>query len=221
MDYTLTLHETRILGCLIEKETTTPDQYPLTLNSLTNACNQKSNRDPVLHLDETTVRNIIDELIKRLLVSEQTGFGSRVVKLRHRFCNTEFSDLQFSDQELAIIGLMFLRGPQTPGELRTRSNRLCKFNDVREVESTLEQLLNKSGGPFVVKLSRVPGKRETRYTHLFSGEIDSSKIENQSELKNDHSDHYNQRISNLEIQVSKLADELEKIKITLSTIADN
>lgn len=221
MDYKLTLHETRILGCLIEKETTTPDQYPLTLNSLTNACNQKSNRDPILQLDETAVRDIVDELIKSHLLSEQTGFGSRVVKLRHRFCNTEFSDLQFSDQELAIIGLMFLRGAQTPGELRTRSNRLCKFNDVREVESTLQQLINKSGGPFVVKLSREPGKREARYSHLFSGEIDNSILESQPELKSDHNNQYNERISNLEIQVSKLADELEKIKITLSAIADN
>jgi uncharacterized protein YceH (UPF0502 family) len=220
LDNKLTLHETRVLACLIEKETTTPDQYPLSLNSLTNACNQKSNRDPVLQLDEATVRDVVDELIKRHLVSEQAGFGSRVVKIRHRFCNTEFNDLQFSDQELAIISLLFLRGAQTPGELRTRSSRLCNFNDVEEVEATLNELTIKNGGPYVVRLSRIPGKRESRFTHLFSGDIDNSKLATQPEMQSDHN-NYNNRLSDLEIQVLKLREEFESIKQILSTISNN
>jgi len=220
LNFTLTLHETRVLGCLMEKEITTPEQYPLSLNSLTNACNQKSNRDPVLHLDESTVQDTVDELIKKHLVSEQTGFGGRVVKLRHRFCNTEFSELQFTDQEQAIICLMFLRGPQTPGELRTRSTRLCKFTDVREVETTLQNLTRDTSGPYVVKLPREPGKREARFMHLLGGEIDSALFATQSEPAEDHNDHYAGRISSLELQVAKLGEELDSIRRMLESISD-
>ena len=103
MDINLTAHEARIIGCFIEKEITTPDQYPLSLNALTNACNQKSNREPVLALDEATVQQTLDELIKKRLVLDKSGFGSRVVKYQHRFCNSEFGSLKLSDQELGII----------------------------------------------------------------------------------------------------------------------
>ncbi|HXQ64197.1 MAG TPA: YceH family protein, partial [Steroidobacteraceae bacterium] len=140
MQLQLTALEGRVLGCLIEKEITTPDQYPLSLNALTNACNQKTNRDPVLELDERTVQETLDGLSKRHLVMDRSGFGSRVVKYRHRLCNGDHNPLQFSARELAIVCELLLRGPQTPGELRTRAQRLAAFTDLGEVEATLELL---------------------------------------------------------------------------------
>ena len=114
MTIELTAHEARVIGCLIEKEITTPEQYPLSLNALTNACNQKSNRDPVLELGESTVQETLDQLAKKYLVSTQTGYGSRVTKFQHRFCNTEYGTLKFTPQELGIVCELLLRGPQTP-----------------------------------------------------------------------------------------------------------
>ena len=166
----LTPHEARVIGCLLEKEITTPEQYPLSLNALTNACNQKSNRDPVLELDEATVQQTLDQLIKKYMVSDQTGYGSRVVKFQHRFCNTAYGTLKFSPQELGVVCELLLRGPQTPGELRSRASRLCPLHDVGEVEAVLDQLARREDGPYVARLTREPGKREARYAHLFSGE---------------------------------------------------
>ena len=168
----LTFEETRVIGAMVEKEKTTPDQYPLSVNALMNACNQKSNREPVVSLDESQVQTVLDALREKRLVMEEGGYGSRVPKYKHRFANTEFGELKLSDQELAVITVMFLRGPQTPGELRSRTNRLCVFKDVHEVEQLLEQLIERDDGPFVLKLPREPGKRESRYAHLFSGELD-------------------------------------------------
>jgi uncharacterized protein YceH (UPF0502 family) len=170
--------EARVIGCLIEKEITTPEQYPLSLNALTNACNQKSNRDPVLELDESTVQQTVDQLVKRYLVSEHGGFGSRVAKYQHRFCNTEYGTLKFSPQELGIVCELLLRGPQTPGELRGRASRLCPLKDVTEVEAALDSLARREDGPYVKRLPREPGKRESRFAHLFGGEIaDADEIE--------------------------------------------
>jgi hypothetical protein len=174
MNLELSLHEARVIGCLIEKEITTPEQYPLSLNALTNACNQKSNRDPVLELDEVAVQQLIDGLVKKRLVSEQSGYGSRVPKFQHLFCNTNFGTLKFSPQELAIVCELFLRGAQTPGELRSRASRMCRFGDVSEIEAALEQLAAREDGPFVQRLAREPGKRESRYAHLFSGELSAA-----------------------------------------------
>lgn len=171
MNIELSLHETRVLGCLIEKEITTPEQYPLSLNALTNACNQRSNREPVLDLDEVTVQQVLDGLVKKYLVNEQGGFGSRVPKFQHRFCNSNYGTLKFTPQELGVVCELFLRGPQTPGELRSHTARLCRFGDVTEVEAVLQQLAEREDGPFVVRLPREPGKRESRYAHLFSGEV--------------------------------------------------
>lgn len=167
MNIHLTAYECRVIGCLLEKQRTTPEHYPLSLNALTSACNQKSNRDPVLELDEATVQDTVDALMKKHLVSEKGGFSSRVTKYQHRFCNTEFGTLKFSDQELGIVCVLLLRGPQTPGELRTRTERLCKFSDIHEVEAVLEQLMLRDDGPFVTGLPREPGRREIRYAHLF------------------------------------------------------
>lgn len=172
MDIHLTPREARVIGCLLEKQRTTPENYPLSLNALTLACNQKSSRDPVLELDEATVQDTVDALMKQHMISEKSGFGSRVTKYQHRFCNTEFGPLKFSEQELGIVCVLLLRGAQTPGELRTRTERLCRFRDTRAVETTLEQLMQRDDGPFVAKLAREPGKREARFAHLFSGEPD-------------------------------------------------
>jgi len=166
----LTAHEARVIGCLLEKQSTTPDQYPLSLNALTNACNQKSNRHPVLELDEREVQAVVDGLMKRQLVLEKSGFGSRVPKYQHLFCNTQFGSLTFSPQGTAIVCELLLRGPQTPGELRTHAARLAPLKDVSEVETELEELMTRPDGPFVAKLPREPGRRESRYMHLFSGD---------------------------------------------------
>ncbi len=166
--------EARVNGCLIEKEITTPDQYPLSLNALTNACNQKTNRDPVLELSEAAVQQAVDALMKKYMVSDKSaGYGGRVAKYKHRFCNTEFGSLKFSKQELGIICVLLLRGPQTPGELRSRTNRLCEFADAHEVEAALRGLMTREDGPFIARLERLPGTRESRYAHLFSGMIES------------------------------------------------
>ncbi len=175
MNIEFSANEARVIGCLIEKEITTPDQYPLSLNALTNACNQKTNREPVLELSETVVQQSIDALMKKHMVSDKSaGYGGRVQKYRHRFCNTEFGPLKFSKQELGIICVLLLRGPQTPGELRTRTNRLCEFPDAEAVEATLKNLMSREDGPFIARLPRASGERESRYAHLFFGAIESA-----------------------------------------------
>ena len=174
MSIELSPYEARVIGCLIEKEITTPEHYPLSLNSLTNACNQKSNRDPMLDLDEATIQQTVDALNRRFLVSDQTGYGSRVTKYQHRFCNGNFGGLKFSPRELAILCELLLRGPQTPGELRTRASRMSAFADVSEVEHVLTQLAQREDGPFVARLMREPGRRESRYAHLFSGDVEGA-----------------------------------------------
>jgi uncharacterized protein YceH (UPF0502 family) len=168
MNIRLSALEARILGALLEKEITTPDQYPLSLNALVAACNQKSNRDPVLELDERAVQQALDGLSKRHLVLERSGFGSRVVKWRHRLCNGEHNPLQFSAQETALVCELLLRGPQTPGELRSRAQRLAPFQDLAQVEDTLARLMARADGPFVARLERQPGARESRCAQLFT-----------------------------------------------------
>ncbi|MDD5176372.1 MAG: DUF480 domain-containing protein [Sterolibacterium sp.] len=215
MNIELTLHETRVIGCLIEKEITTPEQYPLSLNALTNACNQKSNRDPVLDLDEASVQQVVDALIKKYYVNEHGGFGSRVPKFQHRFCNSNYGTLKFSPQELGIVCELFLRGPQTPGELRSRASRLCRFNDATEVEATLKQLAQREDGPFVVRLPREPGKREARYAHLFSGEVTGAEAHGAAvgcADPGDKAETAGSRLSQLEQRVSDLETELAALK---------
>jgi hypothetical protein len=167
MNITLEPLEARVIGCLIEKSITTPDQYPLSLNALTLACNQKSNRDPVLDLDDATVQRTVDALSRRHMIMERSGFGSRVPKYQHLFCNTEYGSLRFTPQELAIVCELLLRGPQTPGELRSRASRMAAFGDVTDIEAALESLASRADGPFVVRLAREPGRRESRYAHRF------------------------------------------------------
>src|SRR5579862_2339763 len=173
----LSAHEARVLGCLVEKQITTPEAYPLSLNALTNACNQKSNRDPVLDLSETQVQALIDALARKHLVIERSGFGSRVPKYQQRFCNTEFSVLQFTPQERAIVCELLLRGPQTPGELRSRAARMAEFSDAGQVEIALQGLASRDSGALVQKLAREPGRRDSRYAHLFSGALPDTLVE--------------------------------------------
>ena len=163
--------EQRVVGCLLEKQISTPDQYPLSLNALVNACNQRSNRDPVLDLDERTVQGVVDGLTRKQLLLEKSGFGSRVPKYQHLFCNTQFGSLKFSPQQTAIVCELLVRGAQTPGELRSRAARLAPFHDVSEVETALEALATRTEGACVVRMAREPGRRESRYRHLFGGDI--------------------------------------------------
>ena len=222
MNLELSLHETRIIACLIEKEITTPDQYPLSLNALTNACNQKRNRDPVLDLDEAAVQQIVDQLIKKRLVSEQSGYGSRVPKFQHLFCNTAFGTLKFSPQELGIICELFLRGPQTPGELRSRASRLCRFGDASEVEATLAGLASREDGPFVIRLAREAGRRESRYAHLFSGEVTGADEREIPDATADYAEAPRDgggRIGQLEARVAALETGLAELKQLLEARA--
>jgi uncharacterized protein YceH (UPF0502 family) len=208
-------NEARVIGCLIEKEITTPDQYPLSLNALTNACNQKTNRDPVLELSEAEVQQSVDSLMKKYMVSDKSaGYGGRVTKYKHRFCNTEFGSLKFSKQELGIICVLLLRGPQTPGELRARTNRLCEFADAEEVESTLRNLMSREDGPFIARLARAPGARESRYAHLFSGAIESVPESEAAEPAAAASGgpSLSQRVSALEQLVEQLRAEIGELK---------
>lgn len=215
MSITLTPLQCRVIGVMLEKEITTPEQYPLSLNGLTNACNQKSNREPVLSLSESEVQQIVDELMAKNLVSDQGAFSGRVAKYSHRFCNTEFGDLKFSAQERAIICVLLLRGAQTPGELRTRTNRLAEFANVTEVEQALDKLQNGESNPLVAKLEREPGKRESRYVQLFVP-LDEQELvlaqaqPGQSSVAiNDSA--LEQRVAELEQQVAKLQQQISQL----------
>lgn len=221
VDTLLTPNEARVIGCLIEKEATTPEQYPLSLNALTNACNQKSNREPVLDLDESTVQATLDGLVKKHLVSEKSGFGSRVLKYQHRFFNSEFGGKHFSAQELGIVCVLLLRGPQTPGELRTRTNRLCQFSDVNEVERILQTLMERDDGPYVARLPREPGKRESRYAHLFCGEVEMAASAAAPVAASSSSSGDDDRIAQLEQLVMELFDEVSQLKQRLAEIKND
>jgi len=207
--------EARVIGCLIEKEICTPDQYPLSLNALVNACNQKSNREPVLELSELDIRAVIDELVRRRLVVNTAGFNARVPRYQHRFCNTEFGELKFDARELGILCELLLRGPQTPGELRSRTNRLCSFDDVTQVEAVLTRLAEQ--GPYVVRLPREPGKRESRYAHLFGGEIDLEALA-QSAPVGSYASPAADRLSQLEEEVESLKAKLQALEERLTQL---
>jgi uncharacterized protein YceH (UPF0502 family) len=169
MKHELTDLEARVIGCLIEKQVTTPDQYPLSLNALTAACNQKSNRDPVLALSEAQVQGLVDGLVRKSMVMEKSGFGSRVPKYQQRLCNLEFSELQFNPHELAIMCELLVRGPQTPGELRSRAARMAPIVDASEVEAALQALAARQPHPLVVQLPREAGRRDARWAQLLGG----------------------------------------------------
>lgn len=215
VNFTLTPAEARVLGSLIEKEATTPEYYPLSLNALLNACNQKSNRDPVTNLDEDAIRQALDSLNRHGLARSAATDG-RVAKFEHR-ANEIFN---FHRHELALVCVLLLRGPQTPGELRTRTERLYQFDDLESVHSALN-LLMKREPPLVKILARQPGTKESRYAHLLSGDIHESASQiSPPDLSTPAETHAQSsdaaRISNLENEVASVRAELADLRQQLA-----
>ncbi|MEH6384592.1 MAG: DUF480 domain-containing protein [Colwellia sp.] len=212
---TLSADQCRIIGVMLEKETTTPEQYPLSLNGITIGCNQKSNREPVTSFSESDVQNLVDELVEMNLLMIDHKASARVNKYFHRFCDTEFGHLKFTPQQRAIICVLLLRGPQTPGELRTRTNRLADFTDVNEIETTLQQLQDFGNQTLIKKLEREPGKRESRYIHLFSdtSELDLMTVSTVQtvDISPGSQSSLAQRIVTLEKQVAMLSEQVSHL----------
>ena len=205
----LSLHEARVIGCLMEKAVLTPDQCPLTLNALMAACNQKSSREPVLALGRTTVERVGRDLHEKSLVTRDENLRTGVVKYRQRLCNTMFSDLTLAQDEYAVLCLLLLRGPQTPGELRARSARLHVFTDNGALVDTLLRLMDtaRERGPVVARLARVPGRRDHQYAHLLSGAIESvpqDEASAQAEPRIGRRADLEQRVAALELEVAAL-----------------
>lgn len=209
---TLTDNECRVIGCLMEKSIYTPDVYPLTLNALTNACNQKSGRSPVMSLSKAEVQHTIRGLRDKHLVHIEENFKNGIEKYTQRFCNTRFGDYQFDALQFAVICLLLLRGPQTPGELRTRSGRLHAFADNNEVVDTLNSLLVDSD-PLIVKLPRTPGRKDSEYMHLFSGPIDIKAHAEETVVAKTAQPASR---SDLEQRVAKLEAEVAEIRASLT-----
>ncbi len=208
--------EARIIGCLIEKSIVTPDQYPLTLNGLTNACNQKSARDPVMALRQGEVQHALRVLEAKHLVQMEENFKSRTEKYLQRFCNTRYSDLNFDPAELAVVCLLLLRGPQTPGELRARSGRLHAFVDNAEVLAALKRLMVRDGDPLLIELPRTPGRKDSEYMHLFGGPIDLEEYANTAKsaapaVSSKHASvaELTERVAQLEAEVAELKKMLQ------------
>lgn len=212
MPLTLTANEARVIGCLIEKSVVTPDQYPLTLNALTNACNQKSSRNPAMSLQQGEVQHTIRDLETKTLVRVDENFKSSVEKYVQRFCNTRFSDFQFDPAQLAIVCLLLLRGPQTPGELRSRSGRLHSFADNAAVVDALKALIEFEGNPVVVKLPRTPGRQDAEYMHLFSGPVYVEAHASQAQATMAAGSSARNGVSVLEQRVSDLEAEVAALK---------
>lgn len=213
----LSANECRVIGCLLEKSVTTPNQYPLTLNALTNACNQKSARDPIMALSQGTVQNTVRLLEGRHLLRVEDNFKRGTEKYSQRFCNTSYSELQFDSAQYAIVCLLLLRGPQTPGELRARSGRLHEFDDNDAVVEALDGLIGRAGDSLVVRLPRTPGRKDSEYMHLFAGPVDADAAVEPlaakpppDEVKASASAaELERRIVELEAEVARLKDRLE------------
>lgn len=216
MSLTLTAIEARVLGALIEKDITTPDYYPLSLNALVNACNQKNNRDPVMSLDESAVRDALATLQEKRLAGPAGGVDSRVPKYEHRLQEV----FNFDRREAAVVCVLLLRGAQTPGELRGRTDRMYHFEALEDVVSTLDRLAQREP-PLASMLPRQPGTKESRYTHLFSGEPaegiavttsapDSAQYTSSSSSSSD-------RLTRLEEEVATLRRELADVQQQLAT----
>ena len=207
--------EARIIGCLIEKSIVTPDQYPLTLNALTNACNQKSSRDPVMSLKPGEVQHAIRMLESKHFVRTEENFKSSTEKYAQRFCNTRYSEQQFDPAQLAIVCLLLLRGPQTPGELRARSGRLHSFADNNEVVIAANSLIERDGEPMLVNLPRTPGRKDSEYMHLFCGPIDMEAYASAAQSAKASGSSKRSNVADLEERVSHLEAEVERLKALL------
>ena len=210
--------ETRVLGSLIEKDITTPDYYPLSLNALVNACNQKNNRDPVMTLEEETVRRALNTLQEKRLAGPASGADSRVTKFEHRLQEV----FNFDRREIAVVCVLLLRGPQTPGELRSRTERMYHFEALDDVISTLDRLAQRE--PSLARvLPRQPGTKESRYTHLFSGEPTDSDATGTESVASRASSPANagttsviDRLASLEEEVAHLRQELAEVQQQLA-----
>lgn len=211
----LDTNEVRVLGCLIEKSIVTPDLYPLTLNALTNACNQKSARNPVMALQPGEVQHTIRGLEAKHLVRTEENFKSRAEKYSQRFCNSRYSDLQFDPAELAVVCLLMLRGPQTPGELRSRSGRLHEFADNGEVVEALTKLVEREAGSLVIELPRTPGRKDPEYMHLFAGPVDIEAYEREAVSTKASTSGARVSVADLAERVSQLEAEVASLKARL------
>jgi uncharacterized protein YceH (UPF0502 family) len=222
----LTEIETRVLGSLIEKDITTPDYYPLSLNALVNACNQKNNRDPVMTLDESTVRDALATLQEKRLAGPASGADSRVTKFEHRLQEV----FNFDRREIAIVCVLLLRGPQTPGELRSRTDRMYHFEALDDIVSTLDRLAQRQP-PLAAILPRQPGTKESRYTHLFSGEPPELRVASRASVGAGDSpaqasverapaiagaNSFADRLATLEEEVSHLRQQLSDVQQQLA-----
>ena len=216
MEIELSPIEARVLGSLIEKAVTTPDYYPLSLGSLTGACNQKSNREPVMNLRETEVLTAVDGLVAKRMVSEKTPSGSRVTKYSHRLSNTLGLTYDFTVQALGLLCLLMLRGPQTVGELRGRSGRLCEFANLEQVEDALTSLIERKDGPYVARLPRQVGRKELRYAHLLCGAPDmTAELATPTSPSSSRQSDSGNRLAALEAEVARLRIEFDELKQNL------
>jgi uncharacterized protein YceH (UPF0502 family) len=198
--------EARVLGALVEKDITTPDYYPLSLNALINACNQKNNREPVTNFDEETVRLALRNLSDKRLAGPASGADGRVTKYEHRLQEV----FNFTRPETAILCVLLLRGPQTPGELRGRGERMHRFEDLDEVLSGLQQLMRRDP-PLAKALGRRPGTKEIRYAHLLSGDVEAWEPPSETAYSGGVTDD-NERVAHLEAQLATLQSEVAELK---------
>jgi uncharacterized protein len=197
--------ECRVLGALIEKDITTPDYYPLSLNALVNACNQKNNRDPVMSLDENTVRDALITLQEKRLAGPAGGADSRVTKYEHRIQEV----FNFTRAETAAMDVLLLRGPQTPGELRGRTERMYRFEELSDVQATLQRLMQRET-PLVKMLPRQPGTKESRFAHLLSGDVEGYVAPPETASAGNAED--DSRLARLESEVADLRRELADLR---------
>jgi uncharacterized protein YceH (UPF0502 family) len=206
VDILLNEVEARVLGSLIEKDITTPDYYPLSLNALVNACNQKNNRDPVMNLDESAVREALERLQDKGLAGPAGGADSRVTKYEHRMQEV----FNFSRGETAIMCVLLLRGAQTHGELRGRTERMHRFGDLDEVQSTLQRLMQRDP-PLVKVLPRQPGTKESRYMHLLSGDVETPQAPGAAVVSHDNSPQ-EPRLARLENEIAQIRTEIAELR---------
>ena len=207
MDIKLSDIEARVLGALVEKDITTPDYYPLSLNALVNACNQKNNREPVMNLEEGAVRDALNGLHDDGLAGPASGADSRVTKYEHRLQET----FNFSRGETAVLCVLLLRGPQTPGELRGRTERMHHFEDLDAVQSSLQKLMQREP-PLAAVLPRQPGTKESRYAHLLSGEVEAGEMPVARAVPSSSASGGDERLSRLEEAVTALRNEVGELK---------
>ncbi len=207
MNIVLNEVEVRVLGSLVEKGITTPEYYPLSLNALTNACNQKSSRDPVMELSDDAVREALYSLDEKGLASTSAGSSGRVSKFEHRLQEV----FNFDRRETAVFCMLLLRGPQTPGELRGRTERMHHFEDLDEVQFALQRLMQREP-PLVKLLPRQPGTKEARYAHLMAGDVEAPSAAQVSMMEGAMDSSEKERVARMEEEIASLRNEVEELK---------